>query len=172
MAERESILQPLQTSILSSVYLSTKIPSGEFATKCCKNVPFNIAIFFCPSVCQLVKYGELLEGFVRNLIFKSVDTIHRNIVILFKNQTVHVTEYTVSQFQRYYFVKLFVIIVGIIRKLSYNKPTRCVIFFTSFRYHASTCFGPICSPSSGGQVYNVPMVRLLLLKRLLAELDK
>jgi hypothetical protein len=28
-------------------------------------------------------------------------------------------------------------------------------FFTLLRYHASTCFGPIFSPSSGGRVYNV-----------------
>jgi hypothetical protein len=28
-------------------------------------------------------------------------------------------------------------------------------FFTLLHYHASTCFRPICSPSSVGQVYNV-----------------
>jgi hypothetical protein len=28
-------------------------------------------------------------------------------------------------------------------------------FFILLRYHTSTCFGPICSPSSEGQVYNV-----------------
>jgi hypothetical protein len=44
-------------------------------------------------------------------------------------------------------------------------------FFTSFRYHTSTCFGLICSPSSGGQVYNVAMVLLLLLQRLSAGLE-
>jgi hypothetical protein len=43
------------------------------------------------------------------------------------------------------------------------------IFFTSFRYHATTCFGLIFSPSLGGQVY-VAMVLLLLLQRLSAGL--
>jgi hypothetical protein len=28
-------------------------------------------------------------------------------------------------------------------------------FFTLLRYHASTSFGPICSPSPEGRVYNV-----------------
>jgi hypothetical protein len=28
-------------------------------------------------------------------------------------------------------------------------------FFNLLRYHASTCFGPICSPSLGGRVYSV-----------------
>jgi hypothetical protein len=28
-------------------------------------------------------------------------------------------------------------------------------FFTLFRYHTSTCFGSICSQSSGGRVYHV-----------------
>jgi hypothetical protein len=37
----------------------------------------------------------------------------------------------------------------------YNKPTRSTIFFTLLRYHASRCFRPTCSPSSGGRVYNV-----------------
>jgi hypothetical protein len=35
------------------------------------------------------------------------------------------------------------------------KPTRCTIFSTWLRFHVSTCFGPICSPSSGGWVYYV-----------------
>jgi hypothetical protein len=42
-------------------------------------------------------------------------------------------------------------------------------FFTLFPYNASTCFGPICSPSSGGQVYNVAMV--LVLQSATATLD-
>jgi hypothetical protein len=54
---------------------------------------------------------------------------------------------------------------------SCNEPTWCTIF-TVFRYNASTCFGLIFSPSSGGQVCNVAMVILLLLKRLSAGLDK
>jgi hypothetical protein len=29
-----------------------------------------------------------------------------------------------------------------------------LFFCTLLRYHASTCFGPICSPSSGGRVYS------------------
>jgi hypothetical protein len=37
----------------------------------------------------------------------------------------------------------------------YNKPTRCTIFSTLLHYHAATCFGPICRPSSGGRVYSV-----------------
>jgi hypothetical protein len=44
-------------------------------------------------------------------------------------------------------------------------------FFTLFRYHVSICFGLIFSPLSGGQVYNVAMVLLLILKRLSAGLD-
>jgi hypothetical protein len=28
-------------------------------------------------------------------------------------------------------------------------------FLTFLRYHTSTCFGPVCSPSSGSRVYNV-----------------
>jgi hypothetical protein len=42
------------------------------------------------------------------------------------------------------------------------------LFSTLFRNHASTCFGLIFSPSSGGQVYNMAMVLILLLKRLSA----
>jgi hypothetical protein len=42
------------------------------------------------------------------------------------------------------------------------------LFFTLFRYYASTCFGLMFSPSSGGQVYNVAMVLLLLLNQLSA----
>jgi hypothetical protein len=38
-------------------------------------------------------------------------------------------------------------------------------FFTLLRYHAPTCFGPICSPSSGGRVYNMAMVLFLLLSK-------
>jgi hypothetical protein len=37
-----------------------------------------------------------------------------------------------------------------------------VLFFTLFPYHASTCFGLIFSPSSGGQLYNVEIVLDLL----------
>jgi hypothetical protein len=43
--------------------------------------------------------------------------------------------------------------------------------FTLFRYHASTCFGLIFSPSSGGQVSNVAMVLDLLVSRLSAGLQ-
>jgi hypothetical protein len=46
------------------------------------------------------------------------------------------------------------------------------LFFILFHYHASACFELIFSPSSGGQVYNVAMVLLLLLKRLSAGLDE
>jgi hypothetical protein len=46
------------------------------------------------------------------------------------------------------------------------------LFFTLFPYHASTCFGVICSPSSGGQVYNVAVVLDLLVRRLSAGLDE
>jgi hypothetical protein len=41
------------------------------------------------------------------------------------------------------------------------------LFSTSFCYHATACFGPICSPSSGGQVHNIAMALVLLLKQLL-----
>jgi hypothetical protein len=30
-----------------------------------------------------------------------------------------------------------------------------LFIFTLLNHHASTCFGPICGPSSGGRVYNV-----------------
>jgi hypothetical protein len=42
-------------------------------------------------------------------------------------------------------------------------------FFILLRYHASTCFGSICSPSSGGRVYNVALVLVFLLNRLSAS---
>jgi hypothetical protein len=45
-------------------------------------------------------------------------------------------------------------------------------FFTLFHYHTSTCFRPVWSPSSGGQVYNVAMVLVLLLERLSVVLDE
>jgi hypothetical protein len=46
------------------------------------------------------------------------------------------------------------------------------LFFTLFRYRACTCFKLICSPSSGGQVYNVAIVPVVLLKRLSAGLSR
>jgi hypothetical protein len=49
---------------------------------------------------------------------------------------------------------------------------RDAIFFTLFRYHASTCFGFIFSSSSRGQENNVAMAFDLLLRRLYAGLDE
>jgi hypothetical protein len=39
----------------------------------------------------------------------------------------------------------------------HNGPTRCTVF-TLLSYHASTCFGPICSPSSRGRMYNIIII--------------
>jgi hypothetical protein len=42
------------------------------------------------------------------------------------------------------------------------------LFFTICFYHTSACFGPICSPSSGGQVNNVAVALVLFLRPLSA----
>jgi hypothetical protein len=52
---------------------------------------------------------------------------------------------------------------------SHNEPTRCTIFYCISLPHLYM-FRAIFSPSAGGQLYNVAMVLLLLLKRLSAGL--
>jgi hypothetical protein len=63
--------------------------------------------------------------------------------------------------------KLYVWLTVHLELYSYNEPIRCAFFyFISLpRFYM---FRAILSPSSGGQVYNVAMVLLLLFKRLSA----
>jgi hypothetical protein len=55
------------------------------------------------------------------------------------------------------FIHSFYLTLSVRAEYIYSAASQALL-----RYHTSTCFRPICTPSSGGQVYNVAMGLVLL----------